>query len=282
MITLLSFSFFFLVSIIGYGVFFNEKILKIKTSNFGEIGILGLIFLAFIVTFFHFFFPISQNFNLLLHLIGIIFFIFNIKKISNYFAKDKIIIFLYFFSLLIFFKHKPNEDFGFYHLPYVINFTSEKLIIGLANLQIQQGWNSIWLNLHSIFYFYIINYKGIYLLNSFLFIFICSIFLNFIFQYFKNNNKKNSIIFFFALFFLSFFLIKFSKINSYGLDVPGNFILILSIFYFLKLIFLRENNSEYFKFFCLILIFSFLIRISSAPFFVLLLYIFLRINSTKI
>ncbi len=105
----------------------------------------------------------------------------------------------------MFYQHKPNEDFGFYHLPYVVNFTSEKVILGLSNLQIQQGWNSIWLNLHSIFYFKFFDYKAIYLLNSYLFLFIVVFFLNYV----MNNMCKTLIIlselyFFFHLFFLIF------------------------------------------------------------------------------
>ena len=27
--------------------------------------------------------------------------------------------------------HKPNEDFGYYHLPYIVNINSEKIIYSL-------------------------------------------------------------------------------------------------------------------------------------------------------
>ena len=36
-----------------------------------------------------------------------------------------------------------NEDFGYYHLPYITNLIEEKIIFGLSNLQLNQGWNSI-------------------------------------------------------------------------------------------------------------------------------------------
>ena len=43
-------------------------------------------------------------------------------------------------------KYNLNEDYGYYHLPYIINLTSEKIIFGLSNLQVNFAWNSSWLN----------------------------------------------------------------------------------------------------------------------------------------
>ena len=34
-------------------------------------------------------------------------------------------------------KYKPHEDFGFYHLPYIINLISEKVIFGMSIIQPQ-------------------------------------------------------------------------------------------------------------------------------------------------
>jgi hypothetical protein len=280
MFFLFFFSIFFLISIIGYGYFFKKKIILLDNeSNLGELGILGLVLLTFLATFFHFFLPIGKNFNLVIHIIGIIFFFTNFKEMFKLFNKEKkFFIFLYFFSLLIFYQHKPNEDFGFYHLPYVVNFTSEKIIIGLSNLQIQQGWNSIWLNLHSIFFFKFLEYKGVYLLNSLLFLFVSNIFLNSIVTNFQNNTSFNKILFNFSFIFLNFFLIKFSNLNSYGLDVPGNYLTILGLFYFLKIIFEKKNETNFFKLSCLLLVYAFTVRISNVLFLLLLLFIFFKKN----
>ena len=79
-----------------------------------------------------------------------------------------------------------------------------------------------------------------------------------------------------CIFLSKFFLIKFSKLNSYGLDVPANILLILSIFYFLQLIFCKKKNVDLFKILSVILIFSFSIRIGSALFLILLLYTFFK------
>ena len=39
----------------------------------------------------------------------------------------------------MFIKYKPNEDFGYYHLPYITNLINQKIIFGLSNLQLNQG-----------------------------------------------------------------------------------------------------------------------------------------------
>jgi hypothetical protein len=66
--------------------------------------------------------------------------------------------------------HKPNEDFGYYHLPYLINFISDKVIFGLASVQTNQGWNSMWLNLTATYNLPIIGMNGIHLTNVVFFI----------------------------------------------------------------------------------------------------------------
>ena len=83
-------------------------------------------------------------------------------------------------SLLVVFlmtlKYKPNEDYGYYHLPYIINLTSEKIIFGLANLQPQFAWNSSWLNFSSLFNLPFIELKGTQLSNSVLYFFTIAFF----------------------------------------------------------------------------------------------------------
>ena len=68
--------------------------------------------------------------------------------------------------------HKPNEDFGYYHLPYLINFTSEKVRFGLSTIHTNQGWNSMWLNLMATYKLPVISINGFHLANLiFLFFF---------------------------------------------------------------------------------------------------------------
>lgn len=71
--------------------------------------------------------------------------------------------------------HKPNEDWGYYHLPYLINFTSEKVIFGLSTLHANQGWNSMWLNFTATFNLPLLSINAFHLANIiFFFIFLIS------------------------------------------------------------------------------------------------------------
>ena len=49
-------------------------------------------------------------------------------------------------------SQKYHEDFGYYHLPYALAFLEEKIIFGFANINPSYVYNSIWLNLNSIFF----------------------------------------------------------------------------------------------------------------------------------
>ena len=71
-------------------------------------------------------------------------------------------------------NYKPHEDYGFYHLPYIINLVNEKIIFGLANLQAQYAWNSSWLNFSSLLYLPIMKFKR-YTIKQFYIIFFYSI-----------------------------------------------------------------------------------------------------------
>lgn len=124
------------------------------------------------------------------------FFCFKNKK---FFLKKNFFIFNFFFifsSLLMLAYHKPNEDFGYYHLPYLINITQEKIIFGLVNIQFNQGWNSIWLNITSSLNLPILGSNGFHLANILFFVFFCNTLLNLIKE--KNLNFfSNLSIFFF-------------------------------------------------------------------------------------
>ena len=52
----------------------------------------------------------------------------------------------------MFVSQKYHEDFGYYHLPYALAFLEEKIVFGFANINKTFVYNSIWLNLYSIFF----------------------------------------------------------------------------------------------------------------------------------
>ncbi len=275
---------FLFMSFLGHGSFIsNLIIINNKNLSLTDIILVGFFSLSFLVTFIHFFLPISYQLNIIIHTIGILLFILNIKNLKKYLNKFSIFIFITFslLSILFFYEHKPNEDFGFYHLPYIVNFTSEKVIFGLNSLQISQGYNSMWLNLHSSFYLFKNEFKHLYILNSIFFISVIFIFITEIVNNFNKKNSENKLLFLFSFIFLLFFIIKFSRINSYGIDVPGNFFVIISILYFLKLINSNEKRLLFFQLFIMSITLAITIRIMNLPLIMLLLYSLYLVNFNK-
>jgi len=279
---MLIFLFFFtiyFISIIGLGFQTKKLLSPLNITSIGEAGILGLFTISFIITFFHLFFPISDFFNVLILLFGMIFFLTNYKAIKlNFKIEKSSIIILIFLSIFLFFNHKPNEDFGFYHLPYVVNLKSEKIIFGLSNLQINQGWNSMWLNLHSFFSFKYNGYKTIYIVNILFYLFINLVFLKKIFYLNISKEKSELLTKYFSIAFFCFFNIKFARLNSFGIDVPSNFLLILSILYFFKTLHSHENRISNLKFLSIFIVFAFMSRISNALFLLLPIYLIFRLG----
>ena len=143
-------------------------------------------------------------------------------------------------------------------------------------MQVQQGWNSIWLNIHSAFVITISDFKSVYILNSIFFIYIFSIFSFEIIQKINTHNHNSKIIFYFSFLFLLFFLIKFSRLNSYGIDVPANYLLIISVLYFFKTFESKKINLNYFMLICIFILFSITARISNLPFSLLVIYLFFK------
>ena len=272
------------LSFLGQGFFISRIILINNKKLFlSDLVLLSFFSLSFIITFLHFFFAINFYINLVIHTIGVLFFILYFRNFRKHFNKTNLFTFLILIilSVLFFYEHNPNEDFGFYHLPYIVNFTSEKVIFGLNSLQISQGYNSMWLNLHSTFYLFKNEFKHVYILNSIFFITITYAFVNEIINYLRKKNLENRLLFLFSFIFLIFFIVKFSRINSYGIDVPGNFFVIISILYFLKFIISSERKLIFFQLFVISLIFAISIRIMNLPLLLLLFYSLFIIKFNK-
>lgn len=276
-----------LISTVGYGRFIHHLIFnKSNISNYGECGLLGLVFISFISTFIHFFHEINYYVNLLIYFFGLGLAGYFYNEIKIFYKKNKNFLILFFLtSLLMLAYHKPNEDFGYYHLPYLINFISEKVIFGLSTVQTNQGWNSMWLNLTATYNLPIIEMNGFHLTNLVFFIFISFAFLDSLFNH--NNSRsvcfiKNLINIFGVLFFL-YLLIKFSRLNTFGFDVPSNFMSIYCFYLFLCYFDLEKNSSEKRKYiFEKIVIFSsFAVLIKLSNLLILLLPLFLFLIKEK-
>ena len=215
------------VSISGYG-----KLIRYKEENnfFLEI-FLGFIIISFIITVFHFFFKINLIFSSFIFLFGLIIFL---KKKNIYFleifTKQNIpFLIIIFFFIPMFLTQKYNEDFGYYHLPYALGFLEEKIIFGYANIDQSYVYNSIWLNLYSVFFLPDKNFDFLTLPSFILFLSFVLFSLN------QVLSKKNTLTSdYYLIVVLFYFILKFTRISEFGVDLPAIIFSILSIYYFMK------------------------------------------------
>ena len=265
------------------GAIASNYILKININNLEvyEIGLLGIVFLVFLSFIVHLFLPLNEIYNSIIFFITLMLFIFEIFKKKNVSVKFdyKIIIISFLVVFIMTLKYKPNEDYGYYHLPYIINLVSDKIIFGFSNLQPQFGWNSSWLNFSSLFYLPLLKIKGTQLSNSLLFFFVIYFFIK---EIISSKNRTN-ISFIFVLILSCYVIIKFSRINGHGFDFPANIFLLLAFYYFLK-IFEEENKLLIKKYFIIIVCFSLFaitIKLSAfaAPLLVISAFILLLIKN---
>ena len=129
-ITLLSYYWIIIFSIIGYGVFFDKYFLRAESRNIGFIGIYGIFSLSLISYFSSFFLPHTQIFNSIVLLLGIINFFIN-KDIFDKNLQKLLIIFG--FLIIFIFISKNHDDFPYYHFPYIHLLTEYSGMIGLGN-----------------------------------------------------------------------------------------------------------------------------------------------------
>ena len=259
------------LSISGYGrlVNFNTK------DNFFLDIFLGLIIISFIVTTLHFFLNINIIVSSIILIFGLIFFFYktNIYFLKLFEKKSVLSLVIILFYIPMFLSQKYHEDFGYYHLPYALGFLEEKIVFGYANIDKSYVYNSIWLNLYSLFFLIDKNFNLI-TLPSYL------LFLSFIlFSINEITWKKNILISdYYLITILFYFVLKFTRISEFGVDLPSIIFSILGIYYFMKI---SETNliEEKKKFFFLITIFTLfaiLIKLSTLPIILLPLYIFFK------
>jgi len=260
---------FFCFSSIGYGSLILNK-LNLKNFYFGLSGIVGLFFYAFAITFLHFFIAISSILNLIILLFGLFIFFFNDQKIKfkkfKFSFENFLIIFFIIVIFFMFYAYKPHEDFGYYHLPYIKAFLSQKIIFGFINILEPYLWNSIFLNLSSVFVIPYFDLKGIFLAPLIFYFFFILIMFNEIFINIKNKKYfyPSTI---FSLIILFYFLLKFARVAEFGVDIPSHILALLVILYFIKFFEIKNITTperyNYVVLIFLLSIFSLTIKISN-------------------
>ena len=258
-------------SIIGFGSVMNRN----SKPNFCIDFFFGLIILSLFVTVFHFFFRVYILLNISLFILGLI--LFFKASYFDYFKNQKKTNIRYLMIILvlipIYISQKYHEDFGYYHLPYALAFLEEKIVFGFANINPTYVYNSIWLNLTSIFFFEDKNFDFLTLPSFILFL----IFIIFLFKsLFKEKTAEVSD--YYLLIILFYFILKFTRISEFGVDIPAVIFSILSIYYFLKYFETDEISEKKIIFFYNVAfsIFSILIKLSTVPILFLTLYLYFK------
>ena len=220
----LLFSIIIILSTIGYGLAFSNKILgNSKYINLPLKGILGIFFLYLLSSLTHIILPHNFTHNLVVLSIGLILFFKLFKKEKTNKKQFNHILFFFVCLFLGFLISKTNEDFPYYHLPNSLQFASHKLEIGLGNLN--HGFKHI---------------SSLFLINSLFYLPIVEIYLfnitNFMLQIFFFStltvillrNYNNNFTYIIVLTILVTYITKFYRLSEYGADYFGQFLVILS------------------------------------------------------
>ena len=120
---------------------------------------------------------------------------------------------------------KTNEDFPYYHLPMSLQLVYNNLQFGLGNLSVAYNHFSSIFFINSVFYLPITKHFLFNLINYFFQIF----FFTHLIILFINKSKIS----FFSTLLLSLtacvFILKFYRLAEYGVDMPGQLLVSLSI-----------------------------------------------------
>ena len=258
------------ISISGYG-----SLIKLGKKNFLLNVFIGFVVISFIVTFIHLFFKINLFIGFSILFTGILIFLIKKNLDFSYFLNKNLIyncvIILLFIP--IFLSQKYHEDFGYYHLPYAIGLIEEKIIFGFSNIDLPYVYNSLWLNIYSIFFLEDKNFDFLTLPTFILYV-------SFIlFSFNQIISKKNLISSdYYLVVTLFYFLLKFTRISEFGVDLPAIIFSILGIYYFFKFseTNLDKKRKDYFFLIIIFSIFSILIKLSTFPIIFLSFYLFIK------
>lgn len=260
-IVFLFFTFLSLISIIGYGAFFNKFILKNNQNlNLGLIGFLGLFLISSISYLTHIFFPHNYFHNLIITILGFTFFIYFFKKKKINVKKENL--FIFFLLIIGIFIGKSHDDFPYYHLPNALHFTENKLEFGLGNLNHGFKHHSSIFYLYSTFYLPLIKYYIFNVLNFFFLIFAVFYFYENVDKDLKNNKFDNGS--FIKVIFLILLVSIFNRIGEYGTDKTGQLLAAVLICMTIDVALKKNSNLDESKNIFLILsLFIYLITIKT-------------------
>lgn len=222
------------LSVYIYGKYFRLLFFKYendhnKINNEFTNFFFGISFFIIFSWFYHFSFGIKNEWiNLIIFIIGGIFFIFDKSKINN-----KIFYFLPVFLFSGILIYNNHNDFHLYHFQNIIELTDNNPKIGIGNLNPKYIYASLFIYFESLFNFPIYKYEFINIPRYLVFVSICGYLL---FNVLEKNNKFNQ---FFSAVFLIFFLLKFKRFSEHGYDYIATFFI---IFMFLEFFYINQKK----------------------------------------
>ena len=251
------------LSIIGYGFIFScyfTKFNNINLSNIsiGYIGLFGVFFLTFISYSTNIILAHSNYHNLIIHLIGIVSFLFffkkNYKKISL-----KYFFLAYLISFFAIFYFKNHDDFQFYHFSFIKNITENKIEFGLGHFNYAFSHVSSLFYFNSLFktyftghYFYQIGQLSVMILVN-------TILFENIFN--RSKNSKLNLVFFVSLFCIFFINIFFYRLAEHGTDRSAQILFFLCIIIVIDILQLKNILNKSIE--VLLILFTLIITIKS-------------------
>ena len=225
-------------SYLGYGILsFKLLNLNYQNSNLGYIGISGcflLILLSYITIFFV---PHNSIHNIIIIILGILIFLKNYKSINPKYLKLLLLFIIVTFSFFLI--SKTHDDFPYYHLPFSLNLSENKIQFGLGNLNLAFRHHSSILFLNSLKYLPDLKFYLFNLPNYLIYIFVNIVLIDEVIK--KNNTNYIKI---FSLFFLTLINIKFTRLAEYGTDLAGQLILIILFLNIIKFLLSEKIDSE--------------------------------------
>ena len=226
------------LSIVGYGFFFSNYFTKFNNINLhnisiGYLGLFGIFFLTFISYSTNIILAHNNYHNLIIHLIGILSFLFFFKK--NYKKINLKYFFLaYLISFFAIFYFKSHDDFSFYHFSFIENITRNKIEFGLGHFNYAFShvsslfyFNSLFKTHFTGYYFYQIGQLSIMILVN-------TLLLENIFN--RAKNSKLDLIFFVSLFCIFFTNIFFYRLAEHGTDRSAQILFFLCVIIMLDIL----------------------------------------------
>lgn len=276
------FNFFIITVLIGYSYLF-KNFLNNKDNEINNLDLLyGLIILIFLSLFLNFIFPLSLFFYLVI-IIGFFSFLLCLfkKKIKLKLHYYLLMIFIFIF---IIYSHGENVDSPMYHLQIIKWSYNYKITLGLTNLEIRFGDNSLWFNFLSLFQFKFKNFNSIYTINIVPFSIIT-------YEILKQKKKLSYLFLTLSLSFLFFFSylhpyqngVILNHLHNPEVDTIGMVFFIFS--FYLLLMFLEDKKKETFHYLVLSSSICFFIKLSYigvALFPILIIALFYRKNLTQL